>query len=98
MIRQSILAACFFGLCGAAHAQQPQPYVPFTVDENNFKALQTYLGEHPAKFSMALVNWLNNMEAKAVADKAAADKAFEQKPEKFPTAPVGEPKKQEAPQ
>jgi len=65
----------------ATHAQQAQPFVPFTVDEATYKNLQSYLGEQPAKFATPLLNWLNNAEAKAISDKAAAEKVFEtQKP------------------
>ncbi len=68
-------------LLTAAIAQQAQPFVPFTVDEATYKNLQSYLGEQPAKFAMLLLNWLNNAEAKAISDKAAAEKVFEtQKP------------------
>jgi hypothetical protein len=68
---------CLVLSISSAHAQQ---YVPVTIDEQNFKGLQNYLGEQPAKFSTPLINWLNVLESKAAADKAAADKAFEQKP------------------
>ena len=74
-------------LLTAAIAQQAQPFVPFTVDEATYKSLQSYLGEQPAKFATPLVNWLNNAEAKAISDKAAAEKVFE-------TQKSAEPKKE----
>ena len=72
-------------LLTAAIAQQP--FVPFTVDEATYNSLQSYLGEQPAKFATSLLNWLNNAEAKAISDKAAAEKVFE-------TQKSAEPKKE----
>ncbi len=78
-------------LLTVASAQQPQLYVPFTVDEATYKSLQSYLGDQPAKFATPLVNWLNNAESKAIADKVAAEKVFEQKPvEPKKDAPIKE--------
>ena len=74
-----------------AHAQQPKPtqptYVPFSVDEDTYKQLQAFLGEQPAKFSMPMLNWLNGSEAKAVSDKAIADKAAAETKKDAPAAP-----------
>ena len=73
-----LFAFCFIAL--SASATQAQAYVPFTIDEATYKQLQTYLGDQPAKFSTPLINWLSGAEVQAQANKAAADKAFEQKP------------------
>jgi hypothetical protein len=56
-----------------AIAQQPQPpaYEPFTVTENDYKTLMSYLNTQPLGVVEPIANWLRQQEAEAVKTKAA---------------------------
>lgn len=69
---KGLFAAVLF-LAAPAFADAPPPYVPFTVNEQDYKALQTYLGDQPMKFGAPIAAWLTVTEQKAAADKAKAD-------------------------
>ena len=62
------------------YAQQP-PYVPYTIDAQEHQALMNYLGEQPAKFSMPVINTLNQFEQQAQQKKAAGDAVTKKKEE-----------------
>ena len=59
--------------------QLPSSYVPFTVSEADFKSMHEYLMNQPTKFSLPILQWLEQQSA------AAKVKAAEKKPdEKVP--------------
>ena len=60
-----------FSFCASA---QQSSFVPYTIDEKNHQALLNYLGEQPAKFSMPLINSLNQLEMAAQSKKVADTK------------------------
>lgn len=59
-----------------------QTFTPYTIDATKQQQLLNYLGEQPAKFSLPVINALNQyeVEAQAAAKKAAEEKAKPEKP------------------
>lgn len=49
---------------GAYH----EPFVPFTISQSDYQAIQNWLGEQPAKFSIPVLTWLQGLERKAQED------------------------------
>lgn len=76
MLRIIIIAPCLVLLAATtAFAQQqpaPPPYVPFEISQDDYTKIMTYLGEQPAKIAIPLMQALQAMEQKAVAEKAKA--------------------------
>ena len=68
-------------MIGSASAQQPAPYVPFTVDERTYNSLIAYLRQQPYMFAAPLMRWLEESQAAARASEAAEKKKAEEKPE-----------------
>ena len=52
--------------CGAQ-----QPFEPFTVTQQDFAAITTYLADQPFKFSEPVMAWLRQKEAAAIEAKKA---------------------------
>ena len=75
---EALLVVAFMGTSSYAMAQQTS-FVPYTIDEKNHQALLNYLGEQPAKFSMPLINSLNQLEFAAQSKKATDDAAAKKK-------------------
>ena len=43
----------------------PPPFVPFTISQSDYQAIQNWLGEQPAKFAIPVLTWLKAQERKA---------------------------------
>lgn len=70
------LVSAFSLIATIASAQQPQPFVPFTVSEGDVQGLRSYLGKQPWEIAQPVMLWLEAMEQKAQAEakkKADAD-------------------------
>ena len=59
-----------------AFAQEQPKFVPFTMDEQTFNAIQQYLGDVPSKYAVPLIQLLNQ---KAQAAKVEATQPKESK-------------------
>lgn len=78
----TLVALLSFG--GTSYAQEtvaPPKFVPFTVTEQDTKSLEGYLQEQPFKFSAPIMQWLGQLEQRALAEQS-------KKSETKPTAPV----------
>lgn len=70
---------------GAALAQQPapqppQPFLPITVTESDYKILSTYLMDAvPKKYADQILLWIDSLEVRALQEKAKADEAAKPK-------------------
>jgi hypothetical protein len=84
MKRIAIAFTILFAYPAFAQAQQPQKYIPFTVEEKDAVDLRKYLDEQPMKFALPILQWMETMEQKAIKanEKAADDKPTEEKPKK----------------
>lgn len=79
------LAAALVLLAGPALAADAlAPYAPITISEQDYKALEAYLGEQPMKFSGPIAQWLAVAETRAV-KQAADDKASDGQPKQAPS-------------
>lgn len=79
-MKRLIIAAALFVVPAIASAQQPQAFVPFTVTEQDARALRALIDEHPMKYSLQILQWMEFMERRAIDQKAAAEKAASGKP------------------
>lgn len=43
-------------------------FVPLTINQSDYQAIQNWLGEQPAKFSIPVLTWLDGLERKAQED------------------------------
>ena len=90
-MRNSILFAAFVLTVGNANAQQPPPFVPFTVDQKSYESAIIYLRQQPYMFARPMIDWLEAAEANArtlaaKAEQEAKEKAAKEKIE-APEAP-----------
>jgi hypothetical protein len=85
-MRLLIASVALMALTVSAHAQQ-QPFVPFTVTQSDYTAMQNFLGDVPSKYANPILQWLQNAESQAVAKQAQNNKE----------TPKGEPAKPEPP-
>ena len=79
MMRKFTVAAVMFaGILpaaaqGPAPAAQPPPFEPVTITEADFKQLQTWLGEQPAKFAIPMLQFFEALERRTLEAKAKAE-------------------------
>lgn len=59
-------------------------FVPFTVSADDYKQLQTWLGEQPTKFGLPMLQFLNMLETRAKAGAEAAKAAAKEAPAPVP--------------
>jgi hypothetical protein len=67
-----LIALALISVSLPAHAQQ---FVPFTVDEQSYRDLRTWIDEQPTKFGLPLLNWIDRQEQKALVAEAEKKKA-----------------------
>lgn len=86
-MRKTLALAALLAASPALAQQAAPPYAPITISEDEYRRLETYLGDQPMKFSAPIAQWLVGaenraaMEAKAKADdKAPADRKMEPQP------------------
>ena len=80
---KTLKIAALLGLVsGGAYAQSTKPpdFVPFELDQQAIQALNSALGEVPAKYSIPLINFLQQQE-----DRAKAQWLAEHQPKPAPT-------------
>lgn len=76
-MKRTAVALAFALLAAPAFAQvtpPAQPYVPIVLTEDDLKDLQKFLDDQPFKFSSQIINWITELERRAVAKKAAEAK------------------------
>ena len=77
LIAFSLLAVPAFAQ-PAQRPPEPPSYVPFTIYEEDANKLRAYLDEQPMKFSLPILQWVQELEQRAVIE-ANAKKAQEEK-------------------
>ena len=91
-----LLVCVFLLLCTsqafAQSPQQPVPYAPLTLNAADWTALQSYLNDQPAKFSIPLLNFFNQREQTAQIEAKAKADAAAKKPPAPPAVPPKPPK------
>lgn len=73
-MKTAALAVGLALLAAPAFAQDKPPapaYVPIVLTQDDLKDLQKFLDDQPFKFSSQIINWITELERRAVAKKAA---------------------------
>jgi hypothetical protein len=66
-----LLSCALLGIAVPAYAQAPK-FAPIAIDEATYNSLHTHLEQQPYKFAFPLLQWLDALEAKALAEQAKA--------------------------
>lgn len=56
-----------------AFAQQPPPFIPYTINQEAHTKIMNFLGEQPAKIAIPLIQVLGEIQQQAVREKVARD-------------------------
>ena len=90
MTRLIVLALSFLSSTSVLAQAQQQKYVPFVVEEQDARNIRAYLDEQQMKIALPILQWMEGLEAKAIAKvKEAAEKAAAEAKAKEEAKPDG---------